>query len=299
MSALIYYIALPFIYLLSILPFWILYRISDIMFILVYHVIGYRRKVVLDNLRNSFPEKSETEIQQISKRFFQYFCDLILETIKTLTISPETVKKRLAFDDPALLTQYCEKKQSIILILGHWGNWELAGARFGVEPGIHQLYVIYHPLKNKYFDRLVYHMRTRLGNKLYAMKKTLRGMVGNRKEVTATAFIADQTPSPDNAFWLTFLNQDTPIFMGTEKIAQKFNYPVVYMSVRRVKRGYYEIESELLFDNPKETSEHEISIRHTARLEEDIRSQPELWLWTHRRWKHKRQQYKHDQQPTH
>ncbi len=298
MSALVYYIALPFIYLLSMLPFWVLYRVCDVLFIIVYHLLGYRKKVVVENLRNSFPEKSETEIQQIAKRFFQYFCDLILETIKTLTISPKTVKKRLEFAGTDLIRSYYEKDQSIILILGHLGNWELAGARFGVEPDIHRLYVIYHPLKNKYFDQLVYHMRTRLGNRLYEMKKTLRGMVGNRKERTATAFIADQTPSSDNAFWLTFLNQDTPIFMGTEKIARKFNYPVVYISVKRVKRGYYKIESELLYDNPKETDENEISIRHTKRLEEDIQAQPELWLWTHRRWKHKRQQYKHDQQPT-
>ena len=296
MNALVYYIALPFIYLISILPFWLMYRLSDMAFVIVYYLLGYRKKVVLTNLRHSFPEKSEAEIQQIAKRFYQYFCDLILETVKTLTISPKAVKKRLTFEDTAVLKAYYQKQQSVILILGHWGNWELAGARFGVEPDLHQLFVIYHELKNKYFDQLVYHMRTRLGNQLYEMKKTLRGMVSNRKEVTATAFIADQTPSHENVFWLTFLHQDTPIFMGPEKIARKFNYPVIYISVRREKRGCYAIESELLFDNPKEANENEISIRHTRRLEKDIRSQPELWLWTHRRWKHKRQQQQHDRQ---
>lgn len=289
MSALVYYIALPFIYLLSILPFWLMYRLSDFAFVIVYYLLGYRKKIVLNNLRKSFPEKSEAEIQAIAKRFYQYFCDLILETIKTLTISRETVRKRLKFENTAALKEYYQKKQSVILILGHWGNWELAGARFGVEPGLHQLFVIYHQLKNKQFDQLVYHMRTRLGNKLYEMKKTLRGMVADRREVTATAFIADQTPSHENVFWHNFLHQDTPIFMGPEKIARKFNYPVFYISVRREKRGYYAIESELLFDNPKETEGNEISIRHTKRLEEDIQSQPEIWLWTHRRWKHKRQ----------
>ena len=238
MSTLIFYLALPFIYLISLLPFWLMYRLSDFFFVVLYYGLSYRKKVVLTNLRNSFPEKSEQEIQAIARRFYRYFCDLILETLKSLTISPQQVKKRLTFEGLEVLAQYYEKKQSVILILGHLGNWELAGARFAVEP-IHQLFVIYRPLKNKYFDRLVYHMRTRLGNKLYPMKGTFKGMVGNRKEVTATAFIADQTPSPDNAFWLNFLHQDTPVFLGTERIAQKFNYPIIYTSVKRPKRGHY------------------------------------------------------------
>ena len=293
MSTLIFYLALPFIYLISLLPFWLMYRLSDFFFVVLYYGLSYRKKVVLTNLRNSFPEKSEQEIQAIARRFYRYFCDLILETLKSLTISPQQVKKRLTFEGLEVLAQYYEKKQSVILILGHLGNWELAGARFAVEP-IHQLFVIYRPLKNKYFDRLVYHMRTRLGNKLYPMKGTFKGMVGNRKEVTATAFIADQTPSPDNAFWLNFLHQDTPVFLGTERIAQKFNYPIIYTSVKRPKRGHYRIGMELLFDNPKDTAEHEISITHTKRLEKDIKAQPEIWLWTHRRWKHKRQQQQHN-----
>ncbi len=294
MSALIFYLALPFIYLISLLPFWLMYRVSDFLFVVLYYGLSYRKKVVLTNLRNSFPEKSEQEIQVIARRFYRYLCDLILETLKSLTISPRQVKKHLTFEGIEVLQHYHEKKQSVIVVLGHFGNWELAGARFAVEPIIHQLFIIYRPLKNKYFDRLFYHMRTRLGNKLYPMKEATRGMVNDRKDLTSTAFIADQTPSPDNALWLTFLNQDTPVFLGTERLARKLNYPIIYIAAKRPKRGHYCIEMELLFDQPKDTAENEITIAHTKRLEKDIIAQPEIWLWTHRRWKHKRQQQQND-----
>ncbi len=131
-------------------------------------------------------------------------------------------------------------------------------------------------------------MRTRLGNKLYAMNDALRGMLRDRDKVTATAFIADQTPSPEGAYWTTFLHQDTPVFKGTEKLATKLNYPVLYVSVFRPKRGTYTIELELLTDNPKSCQENDISEMHTRRLQKDILLQPEIWLWTHKRWKHKR-----------
>ncbi|MGD1845970.1 MAG: lysophospholipid acyltransferase family protein [Salibacteraceae bacterium] len=266
-----------------------LYRISDFLFAVVYHLIGYRKKVVMNNLRNSFPDKSEAELQGIQKRFYVFFCDLILETLKTLTVSPTTLAKRLAFKNLEVFQRYYDQEQSIIIVMGHWGNWELGGARFAIEP-LHKLYVIYHPLHNKYFDRLVYYMRTRLGNGLYAMKDTLRGMVRDKAELNATAFIADQTPSRRGAHWMQFLNQDTPVFTGTGKIAHKMKYPVVYAGVRRTKRGHYEIELEDLVPNPAEVDPVEILERFNRRLEKDIKELPEIWLWTHRRWKHKRQE---------
>ncbi len=285
-----YYIALPFLYLVSILPFWLLYLISDGLYIIFYYLIGYRKKVVLLNLRNSFPEKSEEEITILSKKFYRYFCDLILESLKTLTVSREQVRKHVVFSDAAVATfkKYNESKQSIILVMGHMGNWELAGAGFSQLVSSPKLYILYHPLSNKRFDQLVYHMRTRLGNGLYAMNESLRGMLRDRDKVTATAFIADQTPSPEGAYWTTFLHQDTPVFKGTEKLATKLNYPVLYVSVFRTKRGVYTIDLELLTDHPKGCQENEISEKHTRRLEKDILIQPEIWLWTHKRWKHKR-----------
>jgi KDO2-lipid IV(A) lauroyltransferase len=285
-----YYITVPFLYLLSILPFSVLYVLSDFLYVIFYYGIGYRKKIVLENLQNSFPEKSPEEIRLISKRFYHYFCDLILESLKTLTISKAVVKKHVLFSKEAvsIFNHYYDKKQSIVIVMGHMGNWEMAGAGFS-QFSLHQLNILYHPLSNKKFDKLVYHMRTRLGNGLYAMNEALRGMLRDRDKLTATAFIADQTPSPEGAYWTTFLNQDTPVFKGTEKLATKLNYPVVYASVKKVKRGIYMIDMEVLVENPKSCSENEISERHTRKLEKDIKEQPEIWLWTHRRWKHKRQ----------
>ncbi len=287
MAALLYYISIPWLYLISWLPFWALYLLSDGMRFLLFGLIGYRKKVVLTNLRNSFPEKSEVEIQTIARQFYRNFCDLVLETLKTLTIGPAALKKHVLFEDRSVFQQYFDQEKSVIVVMGHIGNWELGGARFALEP-IHPLYVIYHPLHNPYFDRLVYHMRTRMGNRLYAMKDTIRSMMANRDQVTATAFIADQTPSPQSAYWTTFLNQDTPIFTGTEKLARKLGFPVIYVSLHRVKRGLYAIKPEVLIEDPKSTAPNEISEMHTRRLEQDINAYPDTWLWTHRRWKHKR-----------
>ncbi len=288
MQAIVYYLTLPILYFLSILPFWLLYRLSDLMFVLLYYVVRYRRKVVSTNLTNSFPEKSPEEIARISRKFYRYFCDLILESLKTLTIGERSLRKHLLFANTELFEKYYEQGQSLIIVMGHFGNWELGGARFSLEP-IHQLIVIYHPFKNPYFEGLIRHMRMRLGNGLYPMKTAFRDMVKDRDKVTATAFIADQTPSNANAHWMQFLNQDTPVFQGTEKIAAKMNYPVVYISVRRIRRGLYSIEPELLFETPRDTAPGEISEAHTRRLERDIQEHPEIWLWTHRRWKRKRE----------
>ncbi|MGI8892291.1 MAG: lysophospholipid acyltransferase family protein [Bacteroidia bacterium] len=287
MQAIVYYISLPFIYLISLLPFPLLYLFSDLIYVLLFKIIGYRKKVVLTNLKNSFPEKSDAEINLIATKFYKYFCDLTLETIKTLTVSPSALRKHVFFEDVSLFKKYYDEKKSVIIVMGHYGNWELGGARFGVE-NLHTLFVIYHPLNNKYFDKLVYKMRTRLGNKLYSMNETLRGMVRDRNNLTATAFIADQTPSQLNVYWTTFLNQDTPVFTGPEKIARKFNYPVIYVSVKRPKRGLYKVENQLLAEEPEKTTDNEISEKFTRFLEKDIILQPEIWLWTHRRWKHKR-----------
>ena len=287
MSAVTYYISLPLIYLISFLPFWWLYRLSDFLFIILYYVLGYRKSVVMLNLQNSFPEKSAHELKRIQYKFYQYFCDLILESLKTLTISASTAQKRVSFEGIEIFQEYFQQKQSTIIAMGHWGNWELAGARFAHEP-IGQLFVIYHPLHNKHFNKLVYKMRTRLGNGLYPMNDVIRGMITNRAKVTHTAFIADQTPPRERAHWMTFLNQDTPFFTGTGKIATKMNYPVVYLGVRRVKRGYYEMKAEKLVPNPAEVTDIEILESFGKRLEMDIQEMPETWLWTHRRWKHKR-----------
>jgi KDO2-lipid IV(A) lauroyltransferase len=289
LSAILYYLTLPFIYLLSVLPFPLVYGISNVVYYLLYYLLGYRKEVVLKNLRNSFPEKSEKEIQIISRRFYRYFCDLFLETFKTLSISRKTMLKHCRLEENAqrLFDELAADNQSIMVVMGHLGNWEWAGNTFSICCK-HQLYVIYHPLSNKYFNGLIIKMRTRFGTKLIPMKDTLREMLNNRKTLSATAFIADQSPQPDRAYWMSFLNQDTPVFLGIEKIALKIRYPLVYVSIKRVKRGHYELNAERIELPSVETRPGEITELHTKRLEADIRKQPETWLWTHRRWKHTR-----------
>jgi len=288
MGAVIYYITLPFIYLLSVLPFRLLYIISDGMYILLYDVVGYRKEVVLKNLRNSFPEKSEQEINTICKDFYHYLCDLFVETFKTLTISKRKMMQHccLAPEGKIFVDKMAAEKHSMILVIGHLGNWEWSSA-FSLFCD-QQVYAIYHPLQNKQFDGLIYKIRSHFGSKLIAMKDTFKQMLANRKKVTITAFIADQTPHPENAYWTIFLNQDTPIFRGAELISRKLNYPVAYGSIKRRKRGYYEMNIEMLCADPSATKDGEITEMHTRRLERDIIAQPATWLWSHKRWKHKR-----------
>ena len=287
MGTLAYYLALPFLYGISLLPFPLLYLLSDGVFLLLFHVIGYRRDVVRTNLRNSFPEKSAAELDRIERDFYRWFCDLTLETLKTLTISPKAVLRHVHVEGEQVLRKYHEQGRSIVLVMGHWGNWELAGARFS-QLGLHHLNVIYHPLHSRKFNALIIHMRTRLGNGLYPMAETMKCMLRDREKLTCTAFIADQTPPPERAYWTTFLHQDTPVFWGTEKIAAKLGYPIVYVGIDRPRRGHYLMRFEELVPNPADLPDGAISEAHTRRLEQDIRRRPEIWLWTHRRWKHRR-----------
>lgn len=271
------------------MPFWLLYRISDVLFVVIYYCIGYRKEVVLQNLKSSFPEKSSEEIYKIARQYYLYLCDLMLETLKTLTISKKEMMERciLTNESVLLMNRLYKENKNLVLVMGHYGNWEWAGAAFSYSLN-HKLFVIYKPLANKYFDRLLYKMRTRSGTGLIPFKDVMRGMLNNKNQINTTAFIADQTPQPDSAFWTTFLNQDTPVFMGTEKISQKLNYPIVYTSIKRIKRGYYSVNISLLFENPAATTEGEITITHTKQLEAEILNNPIIWLWSHRRWKHKR-----------
>jgi KDO2-lipid IV(A) lauroyltransferase len=290
MGKIVYYIFIfPVLFFVSLLPFFIIYVLSDFLYIVVFYVFGYRRKVVSTNLKNAFPEKTDFELKTIEKKYYHFLCDVILETIQTLTISKKTMLKRCKMNEASksIFDQLNQQQQSCIIVLGHFGNWEWGGISFSLTCN-QQLCVLYHPLSDKNFDDLMKNIRSRFGAKLYAMKDAIREMIKNRNEVTATAFIADQTPSPETAYWTTFLNQETPVFLGTEKIAKKLNYPIVYASVNRKKRGYYEINVELICADPQNTIDGEITELHTKYLEKDIIAQPETWLWSHKRWKHKR-----------
>ncbi len=286
MQALSFYLVYPFIYVVASLPFWALYTVSDILSALL-RLIGYRKKVILKNLRKSFPKKTEKEIEKLCADYYCYLCDLTLETFKTLKMTEAETQERCVFHQQAWLTKLHVEHKSIIIVMGHYGNWEWAGPSFSLNTP-YQLVVIYRPLSNSYFDKMMVSMRTRFGTRITPVDKTLREMVAHQKKITATAFIADQAASAKNAYWTTFLNQDTAVFTGPEKLAKRFNYPVVYMNVRCVQRGYYEVTPELLFAQPESTSENEISEIFTKRLEEEIILNPTYWLWSHKRWKHTR-----------
>jgi Kdo2-lipid IVA lauroyltransferase/acyltransferase len=286
MQALFFYLLYPFIYLLALMPFRIIYILSDVM----YYVLkwsGYRKAVVLENLSKSFPEKGDQEIAVIRNNYYRYLCDLILETLKTLRMSEKQTRKHCTFKNAEWLDKLYQNGRSVMIVMGHYGNWEWAGPIFALETQ-YQLVVIYRPLSNTYFENMMVGMRTRFGTQITPVDKTLRDMVANRNKITATAFIADQTATAKNAYWTTFLHQPTAVFTGPEKLAKKFNHPVVYMKVARVKRGYYEVIPELLFLDPKDTSDNEVLEKFTKRLEEDIVRDPVTWLWSHKRWKHKR-----------
>jgi KDO2-lipid IV(A) lauroyltransferase len=282
-----YYLLAAPVYLLSMLPPAVQYALSDLAAFLLYRVAGYRKKVVMTNLKNAFPEKPETELRSIAGRYYHFMTDTFIETFRLLTISTAELAKRVRFANMEVVTEQTSKGRSIIFVMGHYGNWEWCAPAFQAT-GIAQLDVLYHPLRNPSFNRLTNTLRTRTGVHAIPMRNALREMVARKNILTATAFIADQAPQPEISQWVTFLNQDTPVFTGTEKIAKKLNLPVVFASVRKVKRGYYDVHFTLVTDSPVQTVEGWITSEHTRLLEAEIRHMPETWLWSHKRWKHKR-----------
>lgn len=284
-------LVLPLLYGFSYLPFWIIYSISRFFYFIVYYLIGYRKAVVRENIAKSFPEKTSSERKRIEKEFYLQFCDVIFETIKLLTMSKDSFKRRCQMDENAIKTfqSYFDKNQSIIGVMGHVGNWEWAAIA-------HQVYFnrmitgVYHPLSNKNFDHFLYQLRSRFGGDLVSMKNLYKRLIYLKQNNLSTTIglIADQTPPPESAYWTSFLNQDTPIFNGTEKLAKKFNYPIIYMSIKKIKRGYYQLGASVVSNHPNELADGEISEIHSKLLEQNIREQPAFWLWSHRRWKHKK-----------
>jgi KDO2-lipid IV(A) lauroyltransferase len=288
-DALVYYSCIPFLYFISILPWTILFIFSDIFFLLIFYGIRYRRKIVKINLSHSFPEKSQKELKSIEFRFYRYFAEMILEMMKLFTMSPDQKKARCKMDieTQKLFNDLYTEGRSAIVVMGHYGNWEYCPSGLPLQIDF-QTYVIYHPLTNPYFDRLMSRMRTSTSCKLYTMSGTLKGMITNRNELNMTAFLSDQSPDPKGAYWTQFLNQDTAIFIGTEKIARKLQMAVIYGCMERVKRGKYVYHAQLICEDASKTQPHEITEAHVRMLEKDICKNPEYWLWTHRRWKHKR-----------
>lgn len=284
-----YLIVVPFTYFIAILPFFVLRGLAYFMYLVLYRIFGYRKKVVRQNLRNAFPEKTEHEIIRIERKFFLHLADVMLETLKMLTMNDRMAKKHIRIPKQGvdLINSYNDQGKSLIIAIAHYGCWEWGNYGYQAEID-YELRGIYHPLSDPYFEKLMQHMRTRSGSIAVKMKETLRYMIQNRKRVANTAFVADQSPSPHGAHWTIFLNQETGFFYGMEKIARKLDMPVVFLSIDKEKRSHYVMNFEPLIDNPAQTEEGEITEEYVRRLEKRIQEKPEHWLWSHRRWKHKR-----------
>ena len=278
-----------FIKLFSKLPFFVLYGISDFAYFLIYRIIGYRKKVVFENLQKSFPDKSEEEIKQIVKDFYRHIADLFMEFLKGYSMSKEEILERVQIVNPAVVRNYTDKSTPVIIVTGHIGNWEWL---------LHPLNlmnipmdIVYQKLSSPFFNKLTLFIRSRFSvTPMIEKDDTLRRTIERKDVVRALVMGSDQSPQNwKTAYWTTFLNQDSGFFNGTERIARKFDYPVIFSEMRRIRRGYYEIEfTEIAKPDYKDLRSGEITERFVRILEKSIHSHPADYLWSHRRWKHKR-----------
>ena len=267
---------------------WVLYIISDILYLIVYKILGYRKKVVQNNLKNSFPEKTESELEEIKKKFYRHFFDIIVETIKSVSANKYFYRKHIAINNIELLNKYHKKNQTVVLSLAHFGNWEWGNIGLSIESK-QKLIGIYKVLNNDFFNTLMKDMREKFGTEMVSMENTFRYLVKNMNECKIIGLLADQSPVKNESnYWTTFLNQETSVYLGPEKIATKMNCAVLFCSVQKVKRGKYELHLEELCTNPEKTTEGEITSLYLRKMEQTINENPEYWLWTHRRWKHKK-----------
>ena len=277
------------IWLIAWLPLRVLYIFSDIFYLIIYYVVGYRKKVARRNIEKSFPEKSNKELRKIERRFFRYFCDLFIETFYEIHMSEKEVLRRIDFGNIEPILEQLSKGKSVLAMTSHYGNWEWGSALSLLLPRESPLYGIYKKLNNKKFDQLMIDLRSIFKGKTIETHNLFRTMVKMRKEGEIGVFgmISDQSPWVGNVnHFLRLLHQDTPVLDGTEQLAKKFDYPVVYIHIDRVKRGYYKCECIPIALEPKLTTELEITKKYFEILEQKIQAAPEFWLWTHNRWKH-------------
>ncbi len=270
------------------LPFPLIYFLADIFYVILFRIAGYRKEVVLLNLKNSFPDKNEKELKQIRKKFFRHLADHTMETVKMHGMKEKDYHKRYIVKNPELLNIYFDKGQSVVVLTNHYNNWEW-GTGFPLFLK-HQILGVYKPLHNKSFNEFLKKTRAKFGAELIPDSKILRRVITAEKnnEPVFTWLAGDQNPPPSNKFWFRFLNQDTIFYQGPSFISRKFNHPVFFQKTQKVERGIYEVSFELLFENPKEHSANEIILAFIKRMEEVIREKPEHYLWSHKRWKHKR-----------
>lgn len=287
MQAIVFYFTISILYLLSLLPLQILYKFFGAFRVFIFYVLKYRRTVVRTNLQNAFPHLSLTEIKKIEKQFYRHLSDLVAENIWAISASKNKIKKRCYFADMRLFDRLFSENKNFIVVMGHVGNWEWSGLTMSIA-GKHRLEALYRPLKNGYFDRFMKKYRGHFGMHLIPMQMVARNMLQKKEVPTCTTFIADQSAPPENAHWTLFLNQETGFFTGYEALARKFQLPVVYVSIEKEKRGKYVIHTSLISENAALEEKGFIIQSFAQHLEKSILKQPAYWLWSHKRWKHKR-----------
>lgn len=289
MHFLAYILIYPLLWFISIMPFRILYLISDGLYVLLYYIIGYRKKVVTNNLKLVFPEKSEKEIFAIRKKFYKHLCDMFLEMAKTMNISEIELKKRFKILNPEECKRLESLNKSVILMYGHYASWE-----WSVELQNHVNFKglgVYKKLANTYFDKLAKAIRSKYNTQLISTKEAVSTIndYENKGIKSMTAFISDQSPRlTKEVYWGTFMGIDVPCFTGAERLAKKLDLAIAYLKVTKLKRGYYEAEIITLAENPNDYNDYELTDLFLREVEKQIYEAPEYYFWTHKRWKHKR-----------
>jgi len=269
------------------LPRWVLIGLSRFIFVLLYYISRYRKQVICENLKKSFPQKTQKERKNIRKKYYRQIAELALESLFILQVKPEEVNKWIEIKNPELLQSYVEQNKDIALLAGHYGNWEMLSflvPRFNMKS-----IAIYKPVHNQDFEKLMKDIRERFGTQAVPMKQVFKYLIRYRKEniPVITLYITDQTPNfADIEYYTTFLNQKTPVFLGPEKIAKKWDHIVIYASMQKKGFARYSIRFHLISEHPKDEPPYAITNRHTKVLEQDIIRKPEYWLWSHRRWKY-------------
>lgn len=288
MQFLAYILVYPFLWLISILPFRLLYIVSDVLYVILYHIIRYRKKVVNDNLHLVFPNKSEKEITRIRRKFYKHLCDMFLEMAKTMSISKKSLKKRFKILNPEEFQRLESLNKSVLLMYGHYASWEWSV--------VLQNYInfkgfgVYKKLANTYFDSLVRNIRSKYNTSLISTKEVINVINETEKSgiKSITAFLSDQSPKlTKDVYWGEFMGIDIPCFTGAERLAKKLDLTIAYLKVTKVKRGFYKSEIITLAENPNTYKDYELTNMFLREVEKQIYEAPEYYFWTHKRWKHK------------
>ena len=288
MQFLVYILAYPILWLISILPFRIFYWLSDFVYFLVYYVIGYRRKTVRENLALTLPHLSDAERKEIEKKFYQHMCDMFMEMIKTMSITPEEMEKRFTITNMDLFHEYENKGKSVVLVASHYASWEwlLTLNKRMLFNGVG----VYKKIANPYFDKLVRKIRGKYDAELVETKKAIPLMAQNQRDgiLSLYGLASDQSPKLDRIFHsMKFMGIEVPVHTGAEMLAKKYDLSVIFIKVKKVGRGYYAATIVPIADNPKEYENFEITEKYLREVEKQIYEAPEYYLWTHKRWKHR------------